>query len=92
MANSVNIPISLSLQSEDIVKEYKQAMQKLSNVSDLKNQFTEMLKLQAQYIANAEKIKDPLSKALNLQSAKEYSRLVNDVLNQVKKIDRDRLP
>ena len=24
MANSVNIPISLSLQSEDIVKEYKQ--------------------------------------------------------------------
>lgn len=92
MANSVNIPISLSLQSEDIVKEYKQAMQKLSNVSDLKNQFTEMLKLQAQYIANAEKIKDPLSKALNLQSAKEYSRLLNDIQNQVKKIDRDRLP
>ena len=92
MANSVNIPISLSLQSEDIVKEYKQAMQKMSNVSDLKNQFTEMLKLQAQYIANAEKIKDPLSKALNLQSAKEYSRLLNDIQNQVKKIDRDRLP
>ena len=89
--NSVRIPVALELESDDIVKDYKTTINKISNINDLQSQFKELLKLQKQYIDNAKASTDPMMKALNLQGAKAYSEMLGRIQSQVEKIDKTKM-
>ena len=89
--NSVRIPIALELESEDIIKDYKAMIGKMSSIDDLQSQFKELLKLQKQYIDKANASVDPMTKALNLQGVKAYSEMLSRVQSQVSKIDKTKL-
>lgn len=89
--NSVRIPVALELESEDIIKDYKATINKMSNIDDLQSQFKELLKLQKQYIDKANASADPMTKALNLQGVKAYSEMLSRVQSQVSKIDKTKL-
>ena len=89
--NSVRIPVALELESDDIVKDYKTTINKISNINDLQSQFKELLKLQKQYIDNAKASTDPMMKALNLQGAKAYSEMLGRIQSQVEKIDKTKI-
>lgn len=89
--NSVRIPVALELESDDIVKDYKTTINKISNINDLQSQFKELLKLQKQYIDNAKASSDPMMKALNLQGVKAYSEILGRIQSQVEKIDKTKM-
>lgn len=89
--NSVRIPVALELESEDIIKDYKATINKMSSIDDLQSQFKELLKLQKQYIDKANASVDPMTKALNLQGVKAYSEMLSRVQSQVSKIDKTKL-
>lgn len=89
--NSVRIPVALELESEDIIKDYKATISKMSNIDDLQSQFKELLKLQKQYIDKANASADPMTKALNLQGVKAYSEMLSRIQSQVNKIDKTKL-
>ena len=89
--NSVRIPVSLELQADDVVNDYKNAINKNSNIKELQSQFQHLLDMQKQYIENAKSASDPIAKALNLQGVKAYSEMLSRIQSQITKIDKTKL-